>query len=156
MICIQYWCLTSRLYISISFILHVRNISRDDVIIIVPHSHEVWNIKNAKWWTRLQLIGWLSPSSKSVCWRAYEYEHQEPAPRAFFGKIVIVKLQLADPTQLQVVGVGVDFVFWRKEGRKNPHLASSRRNDPSCLNFGDCLVGFWKVFGNYLEGVWHV
>ena len=27
-------------------------------------------------------------------------------------------LQLADPTQLQWVGVGVDFVFTRKEGRK--------------------------------------
>ena len=22
----------------------------------------------------------------------------------------------------------------------------------SCLNFGDCLVGVWKVFGNCLEG----
>ena len=30
----------------------------------------------------------------------------------------------------------------RKEGRRNnPHLASSRRNDPTCLNFGDFLVG---------------
>ena len=44
----------------------------------------------------------------------------------------------------------------RKEGRRNPHLASSRRNDPTCLNFGDCLVGVWKVFGNCLEGVWQV
>ena len=58
-------------------------------------------------------------------------------------------LQLANPTQLQLVGVGVDTVFPRKkeegrrkkEGRKNPHLNFSRRNDPSCLNFGDCLVG---------------
>ena len=45
-------------------------------------------------------------------------------------------LHLADPTLLQLVGVGVDFVFLRKkkkkkEGRKkrnNPHLASSKRN----------------------------
>ena len=47
----------------------------------------------------------------------------------------------------------------RKEGRKkkkNPHLASSRRNGPKCLNFGDCLVGVWKVFGNRLEGVWQL
>ena len=59
-------------------------------------------------------------------------------------------LQLANPTQLQLVGEGVDFVFQGKteKGRKkeeeegrNPHLASSRRNDPTCLNFGDCLVG---------------
>ena len=40
--------------------------------------------------------------------------------------------------------------------KKNPHLASSRRNDPTCLKFDDCLVGVWKVFGNCLEGVWHV
>ena len=57
-------------------------------------------------------------------------------------------LQLANPTQLQLVGEGVDFVFLRKEegrkeGRKkegrNPRLASSRRN--ACLSFDDCLVG---------------
>ena len=53
-------------------------------------------------------------------------------------------LQLANPTQLQLVGEGVDFVFpWKKkkEGRNNPHLASSRRNDPICLKFGGCPVG---------------
>ena len=43
-----------------------------------------------------------------------------------------------------------------EKGRNNPHLAFSRRNDPTCLNFGDCLVGVWKVFGNCLEGVWRV
>ena len=73
----------------------------------------------------------------------------------------VVKL-LRILTQLQLVGVGVDFVFpleeeeeGRKEGR-NPHLASSRRIDPTCLNFGDCLVGVWRVYGNCLEGVWQV
>ena len=54
-------------------------------------------------------------------------------------------LQLANPTQLQLVGVGVDFVFPRKkeEGRKNPQLNSRKRNDPTCLNFGDlyCVTG---------------
>ena len=70
-------------------------------------------------------------------------------------------LQLADPTQFELVGVGVDFVFQRKknkEGRKkkNPHLASSKRNGPTCLNFGDCLVGVWRVYGNCLAGVWWV
>ena len=60
-------------------------------------------------------------------------------------------------TQLQLVGVGVDFVFQRKkkEGRrkkKNPHLAFSIRNDPTCLNFGDCL---W-VSGGCMEIVWRV
>jgi len=40
----------------------------------------------------------------------------------------------------------------RKEGR-NPHLAFSRRNDPTCLIFSDCLVGVWRVYGNCLESV---
>ena len=43
-----------------------------------------------------------------------------------------------------------------EEGRSNPHLAFSRRNDPTCLIFGDCLVGVWRVYGNCLEGVWRV
>ena len=45
----------------------------------------------------------------------------------------------------------------KEKGRKNPHLALSRKNDPStCLNFGDCLVGVWRVFENCLEGIWQV
>ena len=55
--------------------------------------------------------------------------------------------------------IGVDFVFpleeEEEEGR-NPHLASNRRIDPICLNFRDCLVGVWRVYGNCLEGVWRV
>ena len=48
---------------------------------------------------------------------------------------------------LQLVGGGVDFVFTLKkqEGRKNPHLAFNRRNDLTCVNFGDFLVGVWKL-----------
>ena len=44
----------------------------------------------------------------------------------------------------------------KKKKKNNPHLASNRRNDPTCLNFGDCLVGVWRVSGNCLEGVWRV
>ena len=44
----------------------------------------------------------------------------------------------------------------KREGRKNPHLASRSWNGPRCLNFGDCLAGVWKVFGSCLEGVWQV
>ena len=45
----------------------------------------------------------------------------------------------------------------KKEGRKNKsHLASKTRSDSTSLNFGDCLVGVWKVFGNCLEGVWQL
>ena len=40
--------------------------------------------------------------------------------------------------------------------RKNPHLASTRGIEPTCLKFGDCFVSVWKVFGNCLEGVWQV
>ena len=67
---------------------------------------------------------------------------------------------LEDPTQLQLVGGEVDFVFPREgrrkeEGRRsNPHLAFSRRNDPTGQIFGDCLVGVWRVYGNCLKGVW--
>ena len=57
-------------------------------------------------------------------------------------------LQLANPTQLQLVGVGVDVVFpWKKEGTQ------TRRKDPTCLNFGDCLLGVRRVFGSCLVGV---
>ena len=42
----------------------------------------------------------------------------------------------------------------KKEGRNNPHLAFSRRNDPTGQIFGDCLVGVWRVYGNCLKGVW--
>ena len=53
----------------------------------------------------------------------------------------------------------MDFVFprkeegRRKEGRNNPHLAFSRRKDPTCLNFADCLVGVWRLSGRCLTGV---
>ena len=40
-----------------------------------------------------------------------------------------------------------------------PHLASSRRSDPTCLVWrlsGGCLVGVWWVSGGCLEGVLRV
>ena len=78
--------------------------------------------------------------------------------------VVVIKLHsdLRIITELQLVGVGVDFVFpleegrKKKEGRRNPHLAFSRSIDPTCLNFGDCLEGVWRVYGNCLEVVWRV
>ena len=75
--------------------------------------------------------------------------------------MIIVKLHsdLRMLTQLQLVGVEFP-TGRRKEGRKeegnNPHLAFSRRNDPTCLIFADCIVGVWRVLGNCLEGVWKV
>ena len=43
-----------------------------------------------------------------------------------------------------------------KEGRRNPHLASGSWNGLRCQNFGDSLVGVWKVLGNCLEVVGQV
>ena len=50
------------------------------------------------------------------------------------------------------------FSHWKEEEEEgwNPRLAFSRRNDLTCLNFADCLVGVWRVIGNCLEGVWQV
>ena len=66
--------------------------------------------------------------------------------------LAVVKLhsKLAIPTELQMDGVGVDFVFvWNAEGRKKPHLASTGRYAPTCLKFGGCPVGVsvWRVSG---------
>ena len=73
----------------------------------------------------------------------------------------IVKLHsdLRVLTQLELDGVGVDFVFARKEGRRrrrNPHLASTERNGPTDLKFGGCLEGVLSVSGGCLEDVWMV
>ena len=75
----------------------------------------------------------------------------------FLWHIRIEDILLADPTQPQFVWVGVDFVFpcHKKEKKKNPHQASSRRDDPT-WKFGDCLVGVWRASRNCLEGVWRV
>ena len=63
-------------------------------------------------------------------------------------------------TQLQLDGVGVDFVFaCHKEeegGGRNTHLASTGRNGHTCLKFGGCLVGVLRVSGGCMEGVWMV
>ena len=50
------------------------------------------------------------------------------------------------------------FSYWKKkeEGRNNPRLAFSRRNDPTCLIFSDCLVGVLRVSFGCLEGVLRV
>ena len=72
-------------------------------------------------------------------------------------------IKLADPTQLQFVGVGVDFVFpchkkTKNEEGRNPHLSSIRGNDPkSVLLVSDvCLDSVWVGSGLYPEGVWRV
>ena len=37
-----------------------------------------------------------------------------------------------------------------EEGRKNPHLASNGRNDPTCLNFGGCPVGVMRWISSFV------
>ena len=68
--------------------------------------------------------------------------------------------ELADPTQLQLVRVGVEFVLpchnpWNTSSAawKNPHLASTRGNYPTCWKFGGCPLDVKRVSGNCLEGV---
>ena len=75
-------------------------------------------------------------------------------------------LQLANPTELQLDGVGVDFVFpchkKDEEGRNNPHLAFTSRKGTTGLYFvaglsvsGECLENVWKisvVSGGCLKG----
>ena len=59
----------------------------------------------------------------------------------------IVKLHSNLQTQLNFSWLEKELTLFshgrkRKEGRKNnPHLAFSRKNDPTCLNFADCIVG---------------
>ena len=44
-----------------------------------------------------------------------------------------------------------------QEGRRNnPHLASARRNDPSCLKSGVCPLSVLRVSGRCLDGAWWV
>ena len=70
----------------------------------------------------------------------------------------IVQLYSNLQTQLNFNWLELTLFSHRKEGkrRKNPHLASIRGNDPTCLNFGECLAGVWKLSGNCLKGVWQV
>ena len=64
--------------------------------------------------------------------------------------------------QLQLIRVGVNFFFavtggMKEEGRKrNPHLASNKRNLTPCLKLGGCCVGVWRVSGICLKGVWRL
>ena len=62
-----------------------------------------------------------------------------------------------------LVGLSRSWLCFPTEGRRrkeeegrNHHLAFRRRIEPTCLNFGDCLEGVWRVYGNCLEGVWRV
>ena len=73
----------------------------------------------------------------------------KPWPKSFqhgySPDFVKLHSELANPTEFQLDGVGVDFVFLchnKKEGRRNnPHLASNRRNGPICLKSGGLPVG---------------
>ena len=72
----------------------------------------------------------------------------------------IVKLHSNLQTQLNFSWLEKELTLFshgrRKEEGSNPHLAFSRRNDPTCLIFGDCLVGVWRVSGRCLKGVLRV
>ena len=109
------------------------------------------------WWDNMfQLLqvcsGKYTKENENNCYTSSQVTLRYPR-----SGIVKLHSDLRILTQLQLVGVGVDFVFplegrrRKKEEVSNPHLALSRRNDPACLVFSDCLVGVWRVYGNCLE-----
>ena len=70
------------------------------------------------------------------------------------GDIIKLHSDLRVLTQLQLDGVGVDFVFvWKEEGSRR------RKEEPTpgfSLNFGGCPVGVMRFSCECLEGVWMV
>ena len=57
--------------------------------------------------------------------------------------IVKLHFELADPTQLQLFGVRVDFIFHchkNKDNKKETHLTSIRRKGQTCLISGRYLM----------------
>ena len=66
--------------------------------------------------------------------------------------------QIEDPTQLQLVWVGIDFVFPKEGRKKNPHLAFSRFWTLVTVLWvsGRCLEIVWRVCGWCLVAVWKV
>ena len=51
--------------------------------------------------------------------------------------------ELVDLTQLEVVRLGVDFLFFGH--KNNSHLASTFNKLPTCLKFCGYLLGVWKM-----------
>ena len=72
----------------------------------------------------------------------------------------IVKLHPNLQTQLNFSWLEKELTVFshgrKEEGITTPNLAFCRRNDPTCLNFADCVVGVWKMHGNCLVVVWQV
>ena len=51
--------------------------------------------------------------------------------------------ELVDLTQLDLIRLGVDFLFFGQ--KNNPHLASTFNKVPMCLEFCEYLLGVWKM-----------
>ena len=62
--------------------------------------------------------------------------------------------ELADPSELRLDGEEVYFVF--PCHNKNPHLASTRKDGPTCLKFVGIPLGVWKLSELCLVGVCRV
>ena len=48
----------------------------------------------------------------------------------------------------------VQIGYKNKNKNKNPHLAFTRRNAPSCLKFDVCPVGILRVSGKCMVGIY--
>ena len=109
----------------------------------------------------------------------HRHHHPPPPPTQTFlheGEVLGVSnsvcklLSNSNPTwnstELELVRVGVDFVFQchNKNKKKNPHLILIYRKGLQVYNLGrvtvwvsrSCLEGVWKVSGRCLEIVWKV
>ena len=80
----------------------------------------------------------------------------------YLGCIEFLKLhskQLEDPTQPYLVGESGDIVFpCHKNNKKNkkPHQSSTGWKGPTCLIFGDHVMGVKRLSGLCLKGVYKV
>ena len=64
----------------------------------------------------------------------------------------IVKLHSNLQTQLNFSWFELELTLF-SYGRKKEEEPSPSFEQKDCLNFGECLVGVWRVCGNYLVGV---
>ena len=73
---------------------------------------------------------------KQALAKLYHLEH-EPIfrlliwPKSIYSLFCQTPLQLANPTQLQLVWVGVDFVFPRKKNKKNKKKEEQEEEQPT-------------------------
>ena len=119
-------------------------------------------------WERVDTNGQNRKKIKfKVLWKSHIYNSQPWLNHNIVSTSAAICLLSNSTCKTNSTSVGLSrswlcFPTGRKEGRrrrrKNPHLTSSRRNDPTYLNFGwlycGLLAGVLKLSGGCLKGVW--